>query len=216
MTSNINRGYDRATSLILKCDGRWEWDDNNQTSLPISTTNLVSGQADYEISTVTFLNIIRVEMNDSSGNAIQLIPMSYNDRRGEAMTEWAKTNSTPQYYDKVGNSLILYPTPNYSSTAGLKVYYQRMPDYFTTDDTTQEPGFNPQFHRLLSLYSARDYCLVNELDNKLKKIENEIAKLEIALIEFYSSRIKDEQPRLTLAKESYDNEFGVGSENSVG
>ena len=208
LTRNVNRWYDRIVSLIMKADGRWEFDDDNYETLPVSTTNLVSGQADYNIASASFLNLIRVEIKDSSGNGIFLEPISYEDRRGVAMTEWAKTNSTPQYYDKVGNSIVLYPTPNYSSTAGLKVYFQRIASYFAYDSTTKEPGFAPIFHRLLSLGAAYDYCLLNSLNNKMVILSNEITKMETALIEYYSQRSKDEQPRIRLAKEDYssDNE----------
>ena len=165
--SNVNNWYNRVVSLIMRADSRWEWDDDNYETLPVATTNLVSGQADYNIASSTFLNLIRLEMKDQSGNAIFLNPISYEDKKGVAMTEWQKTNGTPHSYDKVGNSFILYPTPNYSSTAGLKAYFQRVPSYFESDDTTKTPGFNPLFHRLLSVGPAYDYCLSNGLTTKL-------------------------------------------------
>jgi len=204
IASVINRWYDRAVSLIMRADSRWEWDDDNYETLPVATTNLVSGQADYNIASSTFLNLIRLEMKDSSGNSIFLNPISYEDRKGIAMTEWAKTNGTPEYYDKVGNSFILYPTPNYSSTAGLKAYFQRIPSYFESDDTTKTPGFNPLFHRLLSVGPAYDYCLANGLTTKLSVLSNEITKLETGLIESYSQRIKDDPPKMRLGKECYE------------
>ena len=202
--SNVNNWYNRVVSLIMRADSRWEWDDDNYETLPVATTNLVSGQADYNIASSTFLNLIRLEMKDQSGNAIFLNPISYEDKKGVAMTEWAKTNGTPHSYDKVGNSFILYPTPNYSYTAGLKAYFQRVPSYFESDDTTKTPGFNPLFHRLLSVGPAYDYCLSNGLTTKLTLLSNEITKLETSLIEAYSQRIKDEKPKMRLAKECYD------------
>lgn len=202
--SNVNNWYNRVVSLIMRADSRWEWDDDNYETLPVATTNLVSGQADYNIASSTFLNLIRLEMKDQSGNAIFLNPISYEDKKGVAMTEWQKTNGTPHSYDKVGNSFILYPTPNYSYTAGLKAYFQRVPSYFESDDTTKTPGFNPLFHRLLSVGPAYDYCLSNGLTTKLTLLSNEITKLETSLIEAYSQRIKDEKPKMRLAKECYD------------
>jgi len=169
----------------------------------VGTANLVSDQADYEISSADFLNLIRVEVKDSAGNWSFLNPISYEDKKGVAMTEWAKTNGTPTVYDKVGNSIVLYPTPNYNSTLGLRVYFQRKASYFIPTDTTKEPGFAPIFHRILSMGAARDYCLLNALDNKMITLDSEIAKMEEQLVDYYSQRSRDEQPRMTLAREDF-------------
>ncbi len=202
MNSNINRHYDRVVSLILRADNRWEWDDENYTTLPVATTDLVSGQADYNIASSDFLVLTRLEVKDSSGNWIYLEPISYEDKKGVAMTEWAKTNSIPQAYDKVGNSVILYPTPNYSSTAGLRAYYQRIPSYFATDATTKTPGFSTIYHRLLSYSAAYDYALLN-LPNRAAALEREMLKMEESLLTYYGSRSRDEQPRISFKKENY-------------
>ena len=119
-----------------------------------------------------------------------------------SMTEWLKTSGTPQYYDKVGNSIILYPTPNYASTAGLKVYFKRNVSYFVSNDTTKEPGFNPQYHRLLSMGAAVDYCISNGLTNKMTILNNELVKMEAAIVEFYSNRSKDDPPKIRLHQEN--------------
>jgi len=214
ITACENRHYDKITSLIMRVDGRFEFDDNNLTTLPIGTTDLISGQADYTISASDFLEILRVEIKNPSGNGVLLKPISYEDKKGVAMTEWAKTAGTPHSYDKVGNSIILYPTPNYNSTAGLKVYFKRNVSYFIATDTTKEPGFNPQYHRLLSMGAASDYCISNGLTNKLTILSNEITKMETALMEFYSQRNKDDPPKMTLYHEDYGSDIYEG-ERSV-
>ncbi len=216
---SINAYYDEATSLILKADGRWEFDDENLTTLPVATTDLVSGQADYEISGETFLNLLRVEIKDANGNGVQLQPLDQDDKIGVAMTEWAKTNAQPTCYDKVGNSIILYPTPNYSSTGGLKTYYQRPVSLFTSAEMTtgtKTPGFNPLYHRYLSMGAAVDYCSVNSINDRLQILLPKMAQMKTDIIASYSRRNKDERPRMKLARESYSDEGGSYSEDSVG
>lgn len=214
---SINEYYNEVVSLILKADGKWEWDDNNQTTLPISTTNIVSAQNDYEISSATFLDIIRVEIKDSNGNWSQLNPISYEDRMGESMTELSESTGTPQFYDKVGNSVILYPTPNYSSTAGLKVYFRRPPSYFLTTDTTKTPGFNPLYHRYLSIGAAIDYCTVNSMSDRLSVLIPKLNQMKSDIISAYSNRNKDVRMRLSTYKEEYGDyqDYKNYSENSV-
>jgi len=203
ITRGVNQWYDKVATLIMRCDNRWEWDDDNFDTLPIATTNLVNGQADYAIDSADFLDIIRLEIKDQNGNGQFLYPISYEDRKGVAMTEWAKTDATPTTYDKVGNSIILYPTPNYNSTSGLKVYFKRNPSYFAATDTTKVPGFVKQFHRLLSMGPAYDYCIVNGLERKQATLEKEITKMQSDLIDYYSSRSKDDRPKMRLASENY-------------
>lgn len=216
MTRSVNEYLNEIVSLILKCDGRWEWDDNNFTTLPVATTNLVSSQADYGISAADFLNIIRVEIKDPSGNGIQLEPISYEDKQGVAMTEWAKTNGTPTNYDKVGNSIILYPTPNYASTSGLKIYFQRLPSYFAYDDTTKTPGFNPLYHRYLSMGAAADYCSINGMPDKYSMLMAKMADIRQRIVDDYSKRSRDEHLHMSVGKDGYDIDDDINEkENSV-
>jgi hypothetical protein len=99
--------------------------------------------------------------------------------------------------------MVLYPTPDYSSTAGLRAYFKRDASYFAVTDTTKEPGFNPQFHRIISMGAALDYCLFAGMTNKFTLLQGEIAKLEEALINFYANRSKDEHPRMRVFNEDY-------------
>lgn len=214
--SSINEYYNDVVSSIMKSDGRFEFDDENFTTLPVATTDLVSGQADYEVSGEDFLDLLRVEIKDTNGNGVQLQPISQDDKVGVAMTEWAKTNAQPTCYDKVGNSIILYPTPNYSSTDGIKTYYHRPPSYFVSGDAAKTPGFNPLYHRFLSLGAAVDYCSVNGMSDRLNVLLPKMAQMKLDIIAAYSRRNKDEKPRMTLYKESYNDDGGSYGENKVG
>lgn len=213
-TRNVNIWFDKFVTLALKADNRWEWDDNNQTDLPIATQNLVSGQIDYTITAATFLKLLKVELYQADGIALALMPVSYADKMSDAMTEWQKTNGTPRYYDIIGSSIMLYPAPNYSYTAGLKVYFQRPPSHFTTSDTDKVPGFASIFHRYLSLGAALDYCLVN-MPNKARNLEQQILKMEADIIDFYSNRNRSEKPKMRLAQESYSAGDDCEGEESV-
>lgn len=90
-TRNVNRWMDYAVSVILQSDNRWQWDDINQTDLPIATTNLVDQQQDYEIAGGTFLRVLRVEVADNVGQYQVLQPIDMRDVEGQSMTEFLKT-----------------------------------------------------------------------------------------------------------------------------
>jgi hypothetical protein len=212
---NINSWYDRAVNLILSADGSWEWDDENYTSTrPIATTSLVANQQDYSLAGEGILRVLRVELKDSAGNWTQLEQFSQDDKRGTALVEFLKTAGTPQYFDLAFNSIFLYPKPDYSLSGGLKIYYQRDFDHFTASDTTQYPGFNPLYHRLLSFGAALDYAIANTMPNKIAMCQNEIAKLEAGIIDSYSTRNRDLKTRMSLKKEEYgvsDDDIGEES-----
>jgi hypothetical protein len=202
-TRNCNNWYERVVSLIFKSDGRWEYDDNNKADEPIYTPNLVANTQAYAITAVTFLKILKVECKDQAGNWIALEPISLDDMRHNSLTDFMKTAGTPQFYDKFGNKMRLYPTPSYSSTSGLKIYYQRTADLFASTDTTKVPGFASPFHKLLSLGASLDYCLSKGLANKVPLLREEIAKMERDLQEFYSERNGDEKSSMSLQHENY-------------
>jgi len=201
-----NHWYDRVVSLIMQSDRRWEWSDSNNTTLDIATTSLVANQQDYGIDASVHYRILRIEALDNSGNGIQLKPLSQEDKRGTAMTEFLKTASTPEYYDLMGNSVFLYPKPSYGKALGLKIYFQRGASYFVSTDTTKTPGFNPMFHRILSYGASYDFCLANGLMNKIALFKTEIAELENSLVTFYSMRHRDEKLTMRLQVEDYGSE----------
>lgn len=204
---NVNRRYDETASVIMRANDGWQWDDNNHTDLPIATTNLVAGQPDYEVTGASFMNLMEVSIKDSNGDWKTLIPI---DRRKTSQTILDKfensDNGMPTHYDKIGNSIVLAPKPSASNvtlTAGLKVIYQRIPSYFVSGDTTKAPGFNPLYHRRLSIGAALDYCIANGLNEKRSTLENELQKLDNAMVESYSKRSNETQPKMTLQSEDY-------------
>lgn len=189
-----NNALERVTSLILQSDGRWEWDDTNQTDLPIGVTALVANQQDYSFS-VNFLEILRLELKDANGNWNKLTPFDMTDLRYESLTDFLKTAGTPRYYEKLGSSVFLYPPPSYSQANSLKVYFQRPPSYFVAGDTTKQPGFSALYHDLIPLWASYDFAVANGLTNA-NQIMASIQMKEAALAEDYANRGADEPLRI--------------------
>lgn len=206
-TRNANFALDKAVALIMKSDQKWEWDDTNNTDLPIATTSLVANQEDYSLA-ITHLEIRKIRAKDSNGNWTSPEPV---DRRDLTDSELNATAATPTRYFKIGNSVFLNPKPSYASSGGLEIQFQRTASYFAYTDTTKTPGFASQFHRLISLYAARDYCAVNSINNRLKVIDNEIQKMEADVIDFYSVRNRDEKQSLRTQKSDYG-EIALGTQ----
>jgi hypothetical protein len=196
----INNAYERVASLILTCDGRWQWDDTNYTDFPIATTALVSGQQDYSLAT-THLDILGVEIKDTNGNWTTLTPIDQKDiDYAPSATDFMEGNGLPVYYDKLATSVFLYPAPNYSQSASLKIRFQRGPDVFTSAQVTtgtKIPGFNSLYHDLIPLWVSYEYCYANGLPTA-NAFMNEITRKEESLKEDYALRNKDENLRLRV------------------
>jgi len=175
LTRHANTALDNVVTMILGSDGSWEFDSTNATDIPIGTTALVSGQKDYSYD-VEYLVIKSMECSDANGHWVKLKPIStYNEEM--ALSEFATTGGVPVYYDPIGSSVLLYPTPNYSidtddiPSGGLRAYFQRKIDYFTATDTTKEPGFAKHLHKYIPLYCAYSYACAKDLpkQNSLQK-----------------------------------------------
>ncbi len=191
-----NNALDRVSSLIMQADGRWQWDDQNQTDLPIATTTLTASQQDYTLA-VTHNQIVRAEVKDNASTPTwhKLTPIDQADVFDQSLTSFMSTVGLPTYYDKIGNSFFLYPAPSYTQAASLKVWFKRPPSYFLTSDTTKSPGFNSLYHELIPLWVAYNFAVANGKGNANALME-QIQLKEDALKEDYALRDKDDRLQL--------------------
>ena len=210
----INNAYDRVVSLILSADSKWQFDDSNQTDLPIATAALVADQADYALAT-SHLTMDRIEILNSSGETwrrlFQIDQQQLKQGSSLALDEYQSANGEPNQYDLIGNSIILYPTPNYSLASALKVYFTRGGTLYTSAEVTtgtKVPGFISLFHDLISLWTSYNYAIANG-QNTANGFFVEIQRLEKDLEEFYGKRDRDVRPRFTVSTNaSQGNESG--------
>jgi hypothetical protein len=206
MLIEINNAYDRVASLIMEADGRWEWDDDNQTDLPVATTTLVDGQQDYTFAT-SHLSVDRVSVLDSDGNYQELTPISLEDIPGDP-AEYYKTDGLPTQYDKRGASIFLYPAPDatkVTTALGLKVFFQRGPALYTSAEVTagtKVPGFNSLYHDLIAYWVAYNYGVAKGLPNT-NQFFVEIDRKEKMLRKDYAFRNKDERKIMTPKQSLY-------------
>jgi len=91
--ASANRYLDEAISIILKTDGKWQWDDLTNTNESIGIADLTADQQGYQLTsaiwsigggadaslTNTLLVLQGVEIKDSNGNWRALIPLDQKD-----------------------------------------------------------------------------------------------------------------------------------------
>ena len=203
-TNLLNRGKDRVTMSLHDSDTNWQWDSSTRTDLPVATTTLVAAQTDYTLD-VSMEKIEAVEVLDATGAYYPLLPLDVEDLRRQGITpsEFMDTNGLPQYYDKVGSSLKIYPQADSTSVTlalGLQIRFQRGTDYFVSTDTTKKPGFATTYHRLVSIWASRDYAIANKMFDKVTILDGEASVYEARLEKAMSKRSKDERPRMTASR----------------
>lgn len=210
IVTSLNRAVHKISILIWQSVGTWQWDDTNQTDLPIATTTLVNSQQDYTLPTTVF-QIFRVEILDASGIWHKLDQIDKSIIRS-AEIEYYKTDGLPVKYDILANSILLYPSPATASVtlaAGLRIHISReateftVPATYTTSDTTQ-PGFDEQFHELLCYYAARDFCVVNGPTDRGDRYNVEITVTKQDLVKHYGMKNMDKPPKFVPRREFYN------------
>ena len=196
-TRNVNEWLRNAWVWIFQSYGGWEFADDNQTSapstLPTATQNLVSGTGVYGLPTGS-LSINRVEILQTDGLTwFQLEPIAL-EQIPYAEGRFLQTNGMPRFYRLVGDLVKLYPTPNYSVTNGIKIFFEQEMTNFVASDTTAVPGFASPFHRILSLGASYDYAMANGIDDKIQSLLPQIAAKKADLMKFYQSRFTEMFP----------------------
>lgn len=193
-TRNINRWQDKVFGWILEASNpRLQFDDSRYTDLPVATADLFSGQYSYGFD-ATWLSINRIDMKNSSGTWQTLSSFDQYDVTG-GYDAYQATAGTPLGYDILAGTYQIKPTPNYSSTGGLKIWFVRKAKAFTATDTTAEPGFAPQFHRILSLGASYDYAMSRNMP-QTRSLREEIEQLHKEIEDYYGT-LNKERLRLT-------------------
>jgi len=201
-TALANDNSSRIWHLIFSATGNWQYDDSNFTDLPMATTDLVSGTARYALPSEA-LTIQRVELMDSNGEWYELKPLT-KEMIGMAVDEFLEEDAQPEYYTLVNNTIELFAAPNYNSTNGLKVYFDREISSFATSDTTKTPGFASPYHQLLPIKMAISWYGVKQPQSAtLQVLKLDEQRLEAELKQYYGMRFKDLKPRISRMRESF-------------
>ncbi len=197
--ARCGQALDRFYAIVFKYDQLWNFDDRNQTDLPIASTNVITSQQDYQFAT-ELLGVTQVFCKDSSGTFQEL--QEQDDRNDPEAYLRKQSTGTPTHYELVGNSILLNPIPNYNSTLGLKVTFKRngvKPAHDVASDVS--PGIPSVFHPYIARMASLPYLIDRQMNNK-----NDVAALvekdEIAIREFISNRAKPKRAGLRIKAES--------------
>lgn len=202
-TAIVNRVGHRVWHLIFMSTGNWQYDDGGNTNLPQATTDLISDTAKYSLPTEA-LSIQRLEVKDVAGLWTVIYPITKEQINGQGVDEFMKTDGPVSFYRLIGNTIELFPAPNYSSTAGLKIYFDRDSVDFATSDTTKTPGFASPYHEIIPIKATIEWLKIKQATHpSLPILIQDDLKLEKSIREYYGKRFKNYVSRIGRAPVSY-------------
>lgn len=193
ITRACNEANKKIWSWIFESYGGWQYDDSNNSDLPIATANLVADQKNYTLPTEA-LTVKAVEYKNANGDWHKLdsVPTSLiNQHTSE--NEWHDESGEPRWYALLGRVIELYPASSASRDSALRIQFDRGSTTFLSTDISKSPGFVSEFHEAVavgaSYFIARNKSLrqVNDLKDNWIDYENRIKS-------FYTKKWQEEFP----------------------
>lgn len=206
-TRLININYHKVVTMIFASMDEWDFDDINHADAGfIKTYNITSGTQTVALpASDKILKIKRAEITYDGTNWVRLNPMDINEYGGTSDAATIANNFTQSepYYDMHGNYVYLYPIPNASVTAGLKLWITREIDEFTAADTTQSPGIDEPFHEMIAIGASLDYAFAKNLA-ATNGLAAKFVDYESRLKQYYGSKQADRAIVLKSSEVNYE------------
>lgn len=193
-TRNANVAVDQISARILRNTYGSSFIDDNSDDFYIVYTDLVATQDNIRLE-VSHLTVERLRVKNRNGKWKTLDFVA----RRELSDAELEAIGVPEKFYRAGQSVLFSPIPDYSASGGVELEFQKGMDYFADVDTIKSPGFNPQFHRLISLYMARDYTAIKD-QKRYGVILKEIERMEEALDNHYQHRDRAKPKSLTFKR----------------
>lgn len=192
-TGLINRYLDKANGLMGQQSRLSQFDDVSYDNQPFSLFNIASGVNDYQFltdedgNTITDITAVLIQPGDDQTNFVKLKKLTLDEKDAELiMSPNSDNTGIPTGFIERNNTVFFDRIPNFSKTGGGKLFYKRVPSYFTTSDTTKEANLPGQNDRYLSVSSAHNWIVVNRPDkvSLITRLEAEIKYYEDAFKAF--------------------------------
>jgi len=194
LTRRINRRWLEIKAKISLYSGRWQQGEAEYSD------DLASGTQGYTVPR-THVRINRVEIKLESGAHKRLTPIDKADVT-TSIKDFLNVDGVPEYYDMSGSTMNLYPTPNYSQADSLIWWYEGVPDYFETTDTTETPDGIELVDDYLAVGAALDYSKRSVVRNK-EDLKEDLALLDDLIGQIINHRNGDDPIQIRVRQPNY-------------
>lgn len=193
ITRACNEANRHIWSWIFESFGGWQFDDRNNSDLPVATADLVANQLLYKLPTEA-LTVKAVEYKNDGGDWLKLksLPISViNQKTSEK--EWQDSPSDPTYYALLGAAVKIYPASDENRTAALRLQFNRGSTSFASTDISKQPGFASEFHEAVAV-GASYFIASNKSLQQVGLLRERWAQYEQIIKQFYIRRYMEEFP----------------------
>ena len=162
MVADLNAELTSLQINILRDRGALEFDDLNYANVPIATFNTTANTPGYKLvededgNEILTIHKVAIKIGD---NLTDVPRQTVAEGNQDVMKQTSQ--SVPQKYYEVGNSIYFSPIPDGSYE--VTVWLDRAMDFLLTSDTTKEPGLPTAYHNLLCYKTALNY---HKLDDR--------------------------------------------------
>lgn len=195
---SCNKVMKTIWTWIFDAYGGWQFDDSNQTDLPVATATLTADQVDYALPS-TAIAVRGIEFKDQGGVWNRLKAVTEEQIMDiQAESDFYNTSGTPTYYRLIGDTVRLYPASNFTQASSFRVHFERGISTIASTVTDTEPGFASPFHEAVAVGAALDFAKVNRQD-LVSFLLAEWRDYEIRIKKFYAKRYEQLFPaRITV------------------
>ena len=117
LTTMVNDSVAELYRQIVRVNPEW------YMSTTASSINVVSGTSQYSLPSDFFM-ALGVDVKDTNSNWLNLRPFTWGERN---MLQDTQVDRIWTRYRIVGEKLILVPTPSWTATAGIRLWYVPTP-----------------------------------------------------------------------------------------
>ena len=195
MVTDLNAELTSLQINILRDRGALEFDDLNYADVPIATFNTTAGTPGYKLvededgNEILTIHKVAIKIGD---NLTDVPRQTVAEGNQDVMKQTSQ--SVPQKYYEVGNSIYFSPIPDGSYE--VTVWLDRAMDFLTTSDTTKEPGLPTAYHNLLCYKTALNYHKLD--DRAYQKYMQRVQIEEERLQQYEENRRVDEQTVMSV------------------
>jgi hypothetical protein len=201
--SRISR---RIWSYIFEAYGGWQFDDiANTTDFPRARASTVAGQQSYTLPSQA-LTIRSLEMQDASGDFYNLVPVTEEEIKevGSNEVDFQQQGGRPAYYQPIGDSFKLYPTPTTTGSQNIRISFDRGIIGFLPTDTTKTPAWDTTFHEMLAVGMALDWATKHPSD-RTTTLTNDFNQYVKDIKRLYQARYKEKYPPKLRVRDNMKN-----------
>lgn len=188
-TNYLNREHERILAKIKNTSPNSQHHDSNYSNQPFSLFSFDTSNNSYQFLTtedgysITDITGLLIQKAEGSSEYTPLEKLTLDAEDAMLILSPNTTEiGVPTAYIESNLTIYLNKIPSFAGTG--KLFHKTAPSYFTTSDTTKEPGYDSDYHQLLSQGASRRWLLINKSEeiNLIKQLNAIILDGEAGLL----------------------------------